>query len=435
MNNKCVFTICAKNYTGLAQILEKSVYRYNSDTDFFIVIADEIDNDTPAFEDNVLIAKEILSIEENVWTNMTFKYDLTEFCTAIKPFSIEYFFNKGYKNVLYMDPDTYLFDSLDYVYKKLETFLFVTAPHITIPEYPYTGDLPDTSFLFNGISNFGFVAIRNNPKSLNIIKWWEDRLTNQCFGEMLRALCVDQKWMDFLPAFLNYDELFFSDNLGLNLAPWNYYERKVVKESDGYYVVSRNGSVNNHDKLVFAHFAGYNYKEFATVGKVSNKARIRLNTLKEYDDINILLDEYVKEVWRNKELFYKYLNLSYTYATFSNGVKIEKMHRRLYNGLVESFDYKKNPFNVVQEDNYYKLLKKKNLINCNRERTNVDSMKPDNINNYEHKLHWIYCLMRILYSVIGYRNYILFLQFVRRLSIYEMNTYILGKQYENYTLK
>lgn len=32
----CIFTICAKNYVGLAQILEKSVLKYNKNVDFYI---------------------------------------------------------------------------------------------------------------------------------------------------------------------------------------------------------------------------------------------------------------------------------------------------------------------------------------------------------------------------------------------------------------
>ena len=35
----CAFTIVAKNYIGLAMILEKSIKRYYTDLDFFIVVA------------------------------------------------------------------------------------------------------------------------------------------------------------------------------------------------------------------------------------------------------------------------------------------------------------------------------------------------------------------------------------------------------------
>ena len=36
MKSNCIFTICAKNYIGLALALEKSVRQYNDDVDFIL---------------------------------------------------------------------------------------------------------------------------------------------------------------------------------------------------------------------------------------------------------------------------------------------------------------------------------------------------------------------------------------------------------------
>lgn len=434
MNRNCVFTICAKNYIGLAQALEKSVYKHNDNIDFYIVVADEFDRKNLVVANNVIMAKETLAIDSQLWTNMAFKYNLTEFCTCIKPFSIEYFFKKGYDTVCYMDPDTYLFNDFGYVYAKLEKFLVVTAPHITIPDYPYSGDLPDRSFLFNGISNLGFGAFKNHPKILNLMKWWEDRLSKLCFGEMLWAVCTDQKWTDFFPAFLNYNEILFSNNLGLNLAPWNYYERKVIKENDGYYVVSRSGANDRKDKLIFCHFAGYNYREMAMTGVVNNQNRMRISNLKYYEDIEPLVNEYVDYIYANRDLFNKYLNLPYTYNFFENGIRIDKLHRRLYNGITTYFSYKGNPFDT-SNGSFYKLLKKKNMLGANNDKIKVDSIDEKNMEGFERKLKLLYKLLRIFYKIIGYRNYVLFLQFIRRLSLYDLNTFLLGKEFENYKLR
>ena len=312
--------------------------------------------------------------------------------------------------------------------------MVVTAPHITIPDYPYSGDLPDRSFLFNGISNLGFGAFRNHPKTLNLMKWWEDRLSILCFGEILWAVCTDQKWTDFFPAFLNYNEILFSNNLGLNLAPWNYYERKIIKENDGYYVVSRTGASDRKDKLIFCHFAGYNYREMATTGIVNNQNRMRISNLRYYEDIEPLVNEYVGYIYANRDLFNKYLNLSYTYNFFENGIQIEKLHRRLYNGLATYFSYKGNPFDA-SNGSFYKLLKKKNMLGANNDKIKVDSIDEKNMEGFERKLKLLYKLLRIFYKIIGYRNYVLFLQFIRRLSLYDLNTFLLGKEFENYKLR
>lgn len=435
MNLNCIFTICAKNYVGLAQILGKSVLKYNDNVDFYIIVADEYDQNTPVVKDsNIFIAREILNIDDDVWTNMAFKYNLTEFCTCIKPFCIEYFFEKkSYETVCYLDPDIYLFNDFSYIYKSLRKFLVVTAPHITIPDYPYTGDLPDRSFLFNGISNFGFVGFRNNPKTLNVIRWWEDRLMKLCFGEMLWAVCTDQKWSDFFPAFFEDNEICFSNNLGLNVAPWNYYERKITKENGEYWVTSRRQTSDRKDKLVFCHFAGYNYKQFAE-GKLDNKARMRINNLKEYEDINVLLEEYLDKIHANRNLYTKYLSLPYSYSFFSNGIKIDAFHRRLYNGLCINFGFNSNPFLADINNSFYSMLKHSNLF-LKQANLNVDKLNPGNISSYDRKLKFIYRGLRVLYKIIGYKNYVLFLQFIRRLSLYDLNTFLLGKEYENGDLK
>jgi len=436
MDKHCIFTICAKNYIGLAQALEKSVIQCNNNVDFYIIVADEFNTgNEPEVSENILIAKEILAIDGQLWTNMAFKYNLTEFCTCIKPFCIEYFFTKKeYETVCYMDPDTYLFSDFGYIHEMLDKFLVVTAPHITIPDYPYTGDLPDTSFLFNGISNLGFGGFRKHPKTINLLKWWENRLTILCFGEMLWAVCTDQKWTDFFPAFLNHDEILFSNNLGLNVAPWNYFERKVIRENETYYVVSRTGVCNRKDKLIFCHFAGYNYKEISNTGIVNNRNRMRISNLREYPDMYPLIDEYVRFICDNKDLFNKFLGLPYSYNTFDNGVKIDKLHRRLYNGMVTNFGYDKDPFVTVGKDSYYALLKSKGLINKQQNEGKIDDISQMN-RDFEKKLRFLYKCLRMFYKCIGYKNYVLFLQFIRRLSLYDVNTYLLGKEYENYKLR
>ncbi len=432
MNKNCIFTICAKNYVGLARILQKSIFRYNDNVDFFIVVADEYDGFFEG-DKNVLIARDFLDIDEKTWVNMSFKYNLTEFCTCIKPFCVESFFeNYGYSTVCYLDPDTYLFSDFSYIYKELETFLVVTTPHITIPDYPYTGDTPDRGFLFNGISNFGFVGFKKSAKTINLLRWWKDRLVKLCFGEMLWAVCTDQKWSDFFMAFLNYDEILFSDNLGLNVAPWNYYERKIEKKGDFYFVSSRKGACDRCDKLVFCHFAGYNYKELSN-GIINNKCRMRISNLREYDDIKVLIREYSNEICNDSFLFSKYLNLPYSYQTFSNGVKIDSFHRRLYNGLCVNFGFSGDPFLVGPENCFFEMMKRNGLLS--KKGKEVDQICPENMSRFERKLSMAYFFLRILFKIIGYKNYILLLQLMRRISLYDINTFLLGKKYENPNLK
>ncbi|HTP12764.1 MAG TPA: hypothetical protein VMM37_04015, partial [Bacteroidota bacterium] len=99
-----VFTIVAQNFLGQAYTLAESVRRFNPELDFFIFIADRLDASVVAREKVTLVEARTLSIPDV--TSMSFKYDVTEFCTAIKPFCFSHLFqHRGYEKVLYFDPD------------------------------------------------------------------------------------------------------------------------------------------------------------------------------------------------------------------------------------------------------------------------------------------------------------------------------------------
>ena len=68
MSKKVAFTICAKNYIGLAQVLENSIKKYNDDLDFYIFVVDEfVESDKSIIEDksalpnNIIVAKDVLN--------------------------------------------------------------------------------------------------------------------------------------------------------------------------------------------------------------------------------------------------------------------------------------------------------------------------------------------------------------------------------------
>ncbi|MBQ4013138.1 MAG: hypothetical protein II607_04395, partial [Bacteroidales bacterium] len=85
MEKKAAFTIVAKNYIGLATILGESLKRHDPDVDFRIFVADEKAAEMPKLPGEVVFARDVLGYTEDEWTDMSFKYDLTAFCTSIKP--------------------------------------------------------------------------------------------------------------------------------------------------------------------------------------------------------------------------------------------------------------------------------------------------------------------------------------------------------------
>ena len=56
---KCVFSIVAKNYIGLATILGNSLKKFDNDIDFFVLVADEFTSEdrSDVLPQNVLFGK------------------------------------------------------------------------------------------------------------------------------------------------------------------------------------------------------------------------------------------------------------------------------------------------------------------------------------------------------------------------------------------
>lgn len=417
MNNKrCAFTIVAKNYIGLGQILGKSIHKYNQDIDFFIVVADDIADVKKQIPSNVVTAKDNLGIPTSKWLNMTFKYDLTEFCTSIKPFSFRYFFDKGYESVIYFDPDIYIFSSLDTIYQELGNRSVLVVPHIADIHVDYNGELPEWAVMSNGIYNLGFCAMNNTISSKKLIDWWCKRLEDCCFADRAKGFFTDQKWMDWLPGLLG-DQAKVSLNLGLNMAPWNFFERKIVKKNNEFYVGHRLEENEDFDKLVFIHFAGYDYTAFKN-GEIKRK---RIEGLQDYADLRDVQVEYRDAIVAEKDTFDSFIDQNYSYNAFENGDEISFFHRRIYDGLCHEGEIIDNPYSCAK-GSFYSRLKKARMI---EKKSNIDNLNARNISNMEGKKKLIALLFKTLYLFGGYKRYSLFTRGIIEYYRPENHTFLL----------
>ena len=126
MKRNCAFTICARNYLGLAKIMKNSFLSFYN-VDFYIFIADEIEDSL--LSDDILRCKTVLSIPLETWNKNSFKYDITEFCTYLKPHCFEYLF-QTHTNVCYFDPDIMFFSSPKFIYDEFIEHDFLLTPHL-----------------------------------------------------------------------------------------------------------------------------------------------------------------------------------------------------------------------------------------------------------------------------------------------------------------
>lgn len=405
------FTIVAKNYIGLAKILRKSFVHHNPEVDFLIIVADEYEE-----QDDVIVAKKIANISNEKWREMSFKYDITEFCTAIKPFCFDYLFNEeGYDKVIYLDPDIFLFGSFTEIYNTLNSYSFYLIPHLVLPDDSYEGE---RVYLQSGIYNLGFIGMRKSSNSQRFVTWWEHKLYDYCFDDLISYTFTDQKWANYIPSFYPHD-VFISTNLGMNVAPWNFHERAFEQEGDTIFVKSRKSWTDIREPLVFVHYSGFNYKGMLTGTVVRN----RRGGYEKYDDLHIILDIYEKTLTQSKEMFLKYIDLPYSYGAYSNGQKIDKFHRRLYRKFVQAGKTIEDPFDSDNSHFYIKIAK---LGMITKEA--VNRMDVGDVNQIDSKLSMICSMMKFIYKVVGYKRYLQLLKFMKYFSRSETQAYFLDNE-------
>ena len=418
----CAFTIVAKNYIGLALILESSIRKYYGDLSFYIIVADEVSEDLRSkLPANVLIAKECLGLDVGTWHEMSFKYNLTEFCTSIKPASFLYLFeNTNFDKIIYLDPDIYFYSSIGQIFKMLDECNILLTPHITQILDKGLSDSPENIWHSCGMYNLGFCGLKRSASALQMLKWWHARLRNDCYIDSYNFLYTDQKWMDFLPSFFSPQELKISFNLGMNTAPWNFYEREIFEEDNQLYVRSRCNK-DRKDRVIFVHYSGYDYKELKKGGTVQKN----ILNIKKYSDIEKILFMYGKAIIENVKFFDCFISLQYSYGFYSNGNVVTSVHRRLYRSMVSKGMKDDNPFLI--NGVFYSLLAKKKLIVTTK--SNLDKLTKQNFPNAEKKLKYFNLFMKMLFSILGYERYFLLIRLLHPYSRLESQIHLLDDKY------
>lgn len=271
-----VFTVCSNNYLAQAKVLGESVLEHNHNTKFVIFLCDAISKNVNYEEYNKFEFIKVSDIEVPNFEFIVKNYDIIEFNTAIKPSCIKHLVknNINAENIIYLDPDTCLFDSLDDLYKQLMNHSFILTPHILNP-LPVDDLYPsESTFLNYGIYNLGFIGLNmKHPESIRLVDWWEDKTTKIGFNNPCEGLFVDQLWMAQAPIFFKDSKIIFSK--GYNAAPWNLHERTDLKLKNDKYVI------DDRDTLVFYHFSNIDFNNINNIAVGYNRFK-SVNLSSEY---------------------------------------------------------------------------------------------------------------------------------------------------------
>lgn len=222
------------SYLNRARVLFASLKRFHPDWRLVALMTDAVPHGM-RFD----VAEE--PFDEVVWQDglgiaglpgWLFQHDVVEVCTAVKGPYLDMACRMGFDAVVYLDPDTCLFNALDPLVALLETHEIVLTPHILQPEREDMA-IRDNEIcpMWAGIFNLGFVAIRTHGEGARFARWWAERLLKYCHDDPAKGLFVDQKWCDHVPVF--FDHVHILKDPGYNVASWNVNQRRITMGADG----------------------------------------------------------------------------------------------------------------------------------------------------------------------------------------------------------
>ncbi|MBE3654117.1 hypothetical protein [Vibrio navarrensis] len=401
------FTITARNYLSLALSLGDSISRHHPDADFIIVVADGLEGIDASLIKHQLIPADTIISDDHLYNHLSFKYNITEFCTSIKPFVFDYLYERTIENemIFYFDPDTYLFSTVDEITEGHEDKNLFLTPHIIDCSVEYIHTYPEYKHLWEGIFNLGFCGIRKKKESKIIIDWWKKRLIDFCYADYFEGLHTDQKWMDYAPVYFS-EQLCVVKHFGCNVSHWNIDERNITKVGDVYF--------SNAQPLIFFHFSGFDFNRTLLTKHVDESSQTYLDN----SDLNFIANYYRNVVRTNG--YEKFISLKYKYNFFSDGTPISSLQRRLFRKM--KLGQNENPFDI--NASVFKVFLSNNLLSSDR--FAVENYSVRTVNNLDNKIKKVETLLKLTKRVLGMKYYTYLIKLFSRYGRFENHTFLIS---------
>jgi glycosyltransferase involved in cell wall biosynthesis/SAM-dependent methyltransferase len=308
-----ICTIIAKNYVAYARVLSRSFRQHHPDSRCFALVIDDFEGYLdPADEPFELITPDHLDLEG--FERMAARYDVLELSTAVKPWLLGHLLrDRGLAKVAYLDPDIQVCSSLDEIEALLDDHEIALIPHLTEP-IPNDGCKPsEEDILIAGAYNLGFVALSRRPDVDALLEWWSEHLETECLVAPERGIFVDQRWMDFVPGFL--ERVAVIRDAGYDVAYWNLHSRPLARHEGRLEAAGR--------PLRFMHFSGFDPLEPDRLSKHQNRINLAGQPL-----LAELCRGYARlvlaEGHREARLW------PYTYGALANGIPLDRTLRAAY---------------------------------------------------------------------------------------------------------
>lgn len=357
----------------------------NPEIDFYVLIVDRKDSDfaiKSGFDRIVWV--EDLGVPN--FLHLAFKFDILELNTDVKPFMLKQLIG-SYDYVFYLDPDIFVYGSMQDLVERLKEQTAIITPHAISP-IEDDKKPSEIDFMRAGIYNLGFFGARSCPESLRLLDWWGRRCADLGYNDSRQGLFVDQKFVDLVPSF--FDGVIIERSPVYNVAYWNLHERDVNAHDPAYPFV-------NDLPLVFFHFSGLSVEPPSEPRLEISKYQNRSDFSKR-PDVKPLFDRYRAKLVEHghREL----RGLAYGFGTFSNGERINATSRRLFAHVCQQFDSSVNPFDA--QGPIYRLLAKRHALGGGPAQEAVSSY---NANKHSRAMRFMESLLRLAFRVLGPERY------------------------------
>ena len=384
-------TICSLNYLPYARTLCDSFLRYHPDCKFYVLLVDRLPADFERLSERFeMITVEELDIAD--FPSVAFKYDILELNTNVKPTFLRALLARGIDQLVYLDPDIFVYRALDSVFDALAERSIVLTPHIfsSIPNDSQS----EHFFLMSGVFNLGFVALSKCAETESFLSWWENRCLNLAFHESREGLYVDQKWIDLVPCL--FDSLKILKNPGCNMAHWNLHER-LLSLDGGVWMV------NGNSPLEFYHFSGISVDGAERISKYTD--RFNLNNR---PDLRSIFEEYRAQLIDHGIRIFN--SGKYAFGVFDNGQYINRLTRCIYAANLKTFS-DENPFK--SSSRFYQWAKTARLFSA---RDSASSYTRRSYPKADSRLRVLHAMLRLALRMLGADRYSVLMKYLSYIS-------------------
>jgi hypothetical protein len=391
-----IFTVCNLAYLPKALVLAESVLKYNNIKLKIYLFDRKIAFDYSDVEADIYWIED-LNIPN--FYELAFKYDIIELSTSLKPYLTLNLLD-SFKKIIFLDPDTCLYHSVEPILRDLDAHSIVLTPHYTIPQ---TDDISesDVGMMRFGSFNLGFYAVRNSDQSTSFLNWWSKRCLQLNYMETQFGLSTDQKWVSIAPCL--FKDIYVSFDLGLNVASWNSYERSITKDIEGRYVV------NKVFPLIFFHFSNFN----AADPDYLNKRSLYEKNVKRPDLLELGTAYHQALIAKTTEV----ASTKYGFDYMSGGEYISPALRRAYACISRELPNDHDPFD---SRGVVGLFARKNFLYENKATPYKTSGFAD-IPKNKIQFEIIYFVMRLILRLAGPNRFQNFSRLLVYLSSYRQN--------------